>query len=302
MIWVSLIPLPILNDVKFIPLDKIGHFAAFFVLGILYLWAFDYPENQRKIGFNKNAFTFLITAFIGGAIELLQHYLPVNRYGDWLDFFFDIAGIIIAILIYPMIKMKILNRIALLLFLVTVLNTNGQDNDAKVFQEELNSEFANAETSILDSVDFIHFKKLDFFPIDTVFRVTATFIKVSDTPFFGMATTTDRRPEYRIWATAIFILNGNEYRLTIYQNKKLMDNPEYFDYLFLPFLDLTNGETTYGGGRYIDLKIPDKDTIIIDFNKAYNPYCAYNHHYSCPIVPSDNFLNIEVNAGVKKFK
>ena len=81
-----------------------------------------------------------------------------------------------------------------------------------------------------------------------------------------------------------------------------MENPDYFDYLFLPFLDLTNGKTTYSGGRYIDLRIPEGDTIIIDFNKAFNPYCAYSHHYSCPVVPSENYLDFEVRAGVKKFK
>jgi VanZ family protein len=304
IIWVSLIPLPIMSEIKFIPLDKIGHFVAFFILGLLYLWAFDYPGSQKKQAFNKNLNTFIITTFIGGAIELLQHYLPVNRHGDWHDFFFDIAGIIFAIIIYPMIKRSVLKKFGLLFLAFTIMQVNGQDafTNAKAFQEELNSEFINPETSILDSVDFLSFTKLDFFPIDTTFNVIAKLIKVSDTPFFGMPTTTDRKPEYRTWATAVFILNDNQYRLTIYQNKKLMDNPEYFDYLFLPFLDLTNGESTYGGGRYIDLRIPDGDTIVIDFNKAYNPYCAYNHHYSCPIVPSDNFLDVEVNAGVKKFK
>jgi uncharacterized protein (DUF1684 family) len=71
--------------------------------------------------------------------------------------------------------------------------------------------------------------------------------------------------------------------------------------LFLPFLDNTNGDTTYGGGRYIDLRIPEGDTIEIDFNKAYNPYCAYNSRYSCPIVPRENYLDTNIEAGVKKF-
>jgi hypothetical protein len=78
---------------------------------------------------------------------------------------------------------------------------------------------------------------------------------------------------------------------------------EYADYLFLPFNDASNGKTTYGGGRFIDLEIPaaGNKTIEIDFNKAYNPYCAYNHNYSCPIPPDENNLNILVNAGVKDF-
>ena len=66
-------------------------------------------------------------------------------------------------------------------------------------------------------------------------------------------------------------------------------------------VDNTNGEETYGGGRYIDLTIPEGDTLIIDFNKAYNPYCVYNKKYSCPLVPRQNYLRTKVRAGVKNF-
>ena len=76
----------------------------------------------------------------------------------------------------------------------------------------------------------------------------------------------------------------------------------YEDYLFLPFTDLTNGEETYGGGRYIDLSIPEGNTIQLDFNKAYNPYCTYNKKFSCPLVPSVNSIKTRVVAGVKDFK
>ena len=73
------------------------------------------------------------------------------------------------------------------------------------------------------------------------------------------------------------------------------------DHLFLPFLDNTNGTTSYGAGRYIDLTIPEGDTIEIDFNTAYNPYCAYNEKYSCPIVPGENYIDADIEAGVKVF-
>ena len=66
----------------------------------------------------------------------------------------------------------------------------------------------------------------------------------------------------------------------------------------MPFLDKTNGISTYGGGRYINLKTPLSNDVIIDFNKAYNPYCAYNELFSCPIVPEDNYLPFDVKAGV----
>jgi hypothetical protein len=117
-----------------------------------------------------------------------------------------------------------------------------------------------------------------------------------------MPTTTDRKSEEILFGIANFQLNGITQQLEIYQNRKLMLEEKYKDYLFLPFTDKTNGEETYSGGRYLDLSIPKGDSIIIDFNKAYNPYCAYNKKYSCPIVPSINALDIKVLAGVKDFK
>jgi uncharacterized protein (DUF1684 family) len=81
-----------------------------------------------------------------------------------------------------------------------------------------------------------------------------------------------------------------------------MTTEGFEDYLFLPFLDDTNGETSYAGGRYLDLRIPKNDLIILDFNETYNPYCAYNERYSCPIVPRENYIPLKIEAGIKAFK
>ena len=304
IIWVSLIPLPALPEFKFIPLDKIGHLVSFIILGLLYIWAFDKQKTNDNLILFKNRITFLITMVIGGMIELLQYLLPINRYGDWFDFFFDIGGILIAIIIYPMLKQKVLTRFGLIFIFFIAIQTNAQNayQDAVSYQENLSKEYADSATSPLKEEDLSKFNKLDFFSVDTTFRVVARLKIKDDQDFFEMQTTTDRKPEYRVWATAIFELQGKKYRLNIYQNKKALDDPEYSDYLFLPFLDLTNGELSYGGGRYIDLRIPEDNKVIIDFNKAYNPYCAYNHRYSCPIVPKENILDLEVLAGVKKYK
>lgn len=114
-----------------------------------------------------------------------------------------------------------------------------------------------------------------------------------------MKTTTDRRPIYDVYGSATFLIDGNEYSLNIYQSHQLKDTEEFKNYLFVPFKDLSNGGESYGGGRFIDLSIPEGNTIIIDFNQSYNPYCAYSTRYSCPIPPKENFLNIKVLAGVK---
>jgi len=116
-----------------------------------------------------------------------------------------------------------------------------------------------------------------------------------------MKTTTDRLPIYRKYGEARFKLGGKDQVLSIFQNLGLMEDPEYEDYLFVPFTDETNGSESYGGGRYLDVEMPEGDRMIINFNKAYNPYCAYNAKYSCPIPPAENHLDIEVKAGVKAY-
>lgn len=181
--------------------------------------------------------------------------------------------------------------------------TKSYEDEIKQFQYELNTEFADKDKSPLTEEGFKLFKGLDFFEIDRNYRVEAEFTLTPNTPIFEMQTTTDRLPLYRKYGIVKFTLNGREFKLSIYQNQNLMITVEYANYLFLPFNDLTNGTSSYGGGRYIDLEIPEKEsrTIIIDFNKAYNPYCAYNHKYSCPIPPKENDLDIAIPVGVKLY-
>jgi len=106
--------------------------------------------------------------------------------------------------------------------------------------------------------------------------------------------------EYRTYGFAHFTMDGQSFSLPLYQSKKLLQNPEYTDYLFVPFTDLTTGVETYGGGRYLGLRIPKEgNELVINFNLAYNPYCAYNDKYSCPLVPAENDLAIAIKAGVK---
>lgn len=170
------------------------------------------------------------------------------------------------------------------------------------FQKKLNSEFKDATTSPLKAKDLRTFEGLDFFVFDSTFVVKAKLKLTPDTEFFKMKTTTSRVSEERIFGVLTFELKGKQFELNVYQGKEMMTTKGYEDYLFLPFLDDTNGDTTYGGGRYIDLRIPEGDSIEIDFNTAYNPYCVYNVKYSCPIVPRQNYVAIKVEAGVKAFK
>jgi uncharacterized protein (DUF1684 family) len=168
------------------------------------------------------------------------------------------------------------------------------------YQRNLNKEYADPETSPLDSSDLAKFSSLNFFPITRTYFVQAYFEKRKKQKKLKMKTSTDRKPVYIEYADVKFLFNNVWYKLCVYQNVELSKKAGYEKYLFLPFTDLTTGETTYGGGRYIDLEIPDGKELVIDFNKCYNPYCAYAHRWSCPIPPPENFLNVKIEAGVKE--
>lgn len=196
------------------------------------------------------------------------------------------------------------NSVVLILFLA--FNFGFSQNkfsqfEAEKFQKQINSEYADAKTSPLMEEDLKTFKTLDFYPIDAKYFVNAKFEKAKNEKVFEMKTTGTRTPKYIKYGTIFFTLNGVEMQLNVYRNIELSKQKEYKDHLFLPFSDLTCGKESYIGGRYIDLKVPKGDTMAIDFNQAYNPYCAYNHKYSCPLVPLENDLKVEIKAGVKTF-
>lgn len=198
-------------------------------------------------------------------------------------------------------------KILLLLFISFSISVSAQDSlvllkKSKEYQENLNKEFSDKETSPLKPKDLRKFEALDFFKLNSNYIIQAKFKRTPYETPFAMPTTTDRKAIYIKYGEVSFNLNNENITLNVYQNQRLMSDPEYKDHLFIPFTDLTNGEETYAGGRYLDLIIPKGPTILLDFNQAYNPYCAYNGRYSCPIPPVENDLQIAIKAGVKNFK
>lgn len=192
------------------------------------------------------------------------------------------------------------------LLLMSIYISSGQADSSwlseiKAYHDEMNRELADSSESPLPSKDLADFQGVEFYDPDPRFRVEALLILTPESKPFEMTTTTKRKPVYRRYAMAVYKLDTLTDTLDIYQNLNLMKREEYKDYLFLPFNDLTNGFETYGGGRYLDFRIPESDTLVIDFNKAYNPYCAYHYKYSCPVPPRKNFINYEVTAGVKDY-
>ena len=198
-----------------------------------------------------------------------------------------------------------MNRLCILLFSLFLLfncdNRKRFNTDLTPFQREINDFFKDASVSPLKKRDLKNFRGLDFFTFDSIYVVIAKLIKTPKEKSFKMKTTTNSFVEHIKHGIVSFELLGNTYNLNIYKNLENIDEEGYRDYLFLPFLDETNGNESYGGGRYINLDIPQGDNIIIDFNSAFNPYCVYDEKYSCPIVPRENYLPLEIIAGVKNF-
>ncbi|MFC4632320.1 DUF1684 domain-containing protein [Dokdonia ponticola] len=178
--------------------------------------------------------------------------------------------------------------------------------EAQRHQDSLSDVYQNPATSILSKKQLKDFHGLEFYPIDLKFRVSATFTKTPDATPFDMALSSGRTREYVMYGIANFEIEGKTFTLPIYQNTYYRDHPEheYGQSLFLPFTDYTSGDGSYGGGRYIDIEQSDivDGTLSIDFNKNYNPYCAYTTGYNCPIPPAYNDLTIRIEAGVKDFE
>jgi uncharacterized protein len=146
---------------------------------------------------------------------------------------------------------------------------------------------------------------LDFFPAAPAWQCVARFEPTPDAEPFDMPTYSGRTKQFRRYGFAHFDVAASQHRLALYVNIDLAQQDAYRGHLFLPFKDHTNGETTYGGGRYLDFRVGDittDGTLRLDFNKAYNPWCAYSDGYNCPIPPAENHLEMAVQAGERNFK
>ena len=193
-------------------------------------------------------------------------------------------------------------RYLTLLLLFTSLSCIAQSHKAQIdaFRDKYKSDFLTEKNSPLKKEDLQY---LRFYEADSTYRVNAKVDLINNAASFMMPMFMGSAREYVPYASLKFTLNGTPHTLTVYRSTALMAIAEYKDYLFLPFTDLTNGSDTYGGGRYIDIREGEikAGMLALDFNKAYNPYCAFSPLYSCPKPPAENELTLAVNAGEKVF-
>ena len=146
-------------------------------------------------------------------------------------------------------------------------------------------------------------KFLNFYPVDENYRVVASFKRIIDTTGFDMNTSSGMKKKHFKYGLLTFKIHDSLVHLFVYQSAALMQQEKLKNYLFVPFGDATSGFESYGGGRYMEFFIRDikNNKVVLDFNKAYNPYCAYATGYNCPIPPIENLLKVVIAAGEKNY-
>jgi uncharacterized protein (DUF1684 family) len=182
-----------------------------------------------------------------------------------------------------------------------VENTNYRE-ELQAYRDSVDLVFADTSTSILMPEDMPNFAGLHYYLINEKFIVDAKFRKFLFKQKFEMATSTDRKPIYRRYGVLKFYISEQKCKLVLYENLSYKEkHPEYTG-LFCPFVDSSKHIASYGGGRYLDFdRLQMTKNISIDFNKSYNPYCAYNYRYSCPIPPLENHLKVNIEAGIQSW-
>lgn len=166
-------------------------------------------------------------------------------------------------------------------------------------RQKHDEEFRNDPKSPLPAETRAVFTGLRYFEPDNHFLVSTEVIRLKKPKKVWFATSDGNEKEYVHFADLHFLLLGKTYTLAAYYSPTIRQREGLSKHVFVPFKDLTNLVETYGGGRYLDLTEPDDDRLEVDFNRAYNPYCAYSDGYSCPKVPEQNYLNLRIEAGEK---
>lgn len=196
-------------------------------------------------------------------------------------------------------KKKVILLIPLALLVMVIWQSTGNSDEyvrsIEEFQEEKHDFFRHSKGSPFVQKN-IEYRPVAFFDPNPSFRVNASLERLSKREVVDVTNTDGTSAKYMKFARASFTLDGTEHSLLIL--KALGFGNQYLT----AFIDKTSGLSTYGGGRYLDLHIGKSDRIEIDFNKAYNPYCAYSADFLCPLPPRENFLQVSIEAGEKDYK
>jgi uncharacterized protein len=185
--------------------------------------------------------------------------------------------------------------VLILLSIITSYNKNTPSQKLLDFRKQKDHYFRTSSDSPIANKE--NFKGLSYYEPTGDFKVKANLTLLNDSLPFTLSKNDGKKSKYIRYAIASFMLNNKEHNLTLLKLKDKIDN----NVLFIPFADKTNGAETYEGGRYLDVRLKNEKTIVLDFNLAYNPYCAYSYKYSCPVPPKENVLDVAIEAGEKKY-
>lgn len=197
-------------------------------------------------------------------------------------------------------KNKILYGIIGLVAIISIIYSfSGGQTEEEYIQEieELRKEadrfMRNSEESPFNDSN-IKYEGLKYFPPDRAYEIKARFTPIEEPVIYTLPTNDGKARQYLTYGHAEFKIDGKQQKLLILENVE--ENK-----LFLPFGDATSADETYGGGRYMDVTHTGGNTIELDFNKAYNPYCVYNANYTCPLPPKENLMEVAIKAGEKNY-
>lgn len=166
-------------------------------------------------------------------------------------------------------------------------------------RQEKNKFFLLDSRSPLTQSLRVGFKGLAYYPPDQKLRFEPKLYEYKEKTKIKVGDSSGKERLFLKWGEFRFRIGETRYVLQAYKSDYSQES------LFIPFRDITNGKETYSAGRYIDIDSTkhtiDKGKWILDFNRAYNPFCAYSSVYSCPFVPPENWLKVAVRAGEKKY-
>jgi uncharacterized protein len=198
-----------------------------------------------------------------------------------------------------------MNRLILFLLLVLgALGSHAQHTDAQGYMDSIKAFRADYVQTHELLTTKAQKASLSFYPPDPAYRLVARFEAYADSPWFSMPTSGATPQIQRKYGRLTFMIHDTVLHLMVYQSQALLQKAATRDYLFIPFTDATSGIDSYGAGRYIDGTTGDirNGSLVLDFNKAYNPYCAYSAGYNCPIPPRENDLPVAIRAGEKNYR
>ncbi|HKK39821.1 MAG TPA: DUF1684 domain-containing protein [Cryomorphaceae bacterium] len=198
--------------------------------------------------------------------------------------------------------MRLIKTFLFFFFAFASVSVVAQESRYIEFWTKTDAEFADPETSPLKKEDVSGFDSIARYPYNPDFAIKAKFEALERQKPITFQTTGSIKQRYQKAGELHFQVDSTKLVLAAYRNLELMRMPGYENQLFVPFTDASNGFGTYEGGRYMEIEIPETDSLLIDFNLVYNPYCAYSDRYSCPIPPRENDLSVKVLAGAKSPK